>query len=296
MIRFVLHKKLKAVGGEMQLLVEAAIERGQLLALYGESGAGKTSILRMLAGLMKPESGLIEVHGDTWLDSKKDIDLKPQKRKTGFVFQDYALFPNMTVRQNLEFALDKKQDCGIVDELIEMVELGDLQHRKPETLSGGQQQRTALARALVRRPALLLLDEPLSALDYSMRSKLQDYILEVHRRFNLTTILVSHEISEVFKMADRVLAMEQGKVVKQGKPMEIFADDQPDDNSFKLIGDVVEINRRGNEAFIKILVGQQLLNMELPIEKITELKLGDKIMVGAALNISTIKKIENAIK
>ncbi len=130
MIRFVLHKRLKAVGGEMQLQVEAAIERGQLLALYGESGAGKTSILRMLAGLMKPENGRIEVHGDIWLDTQNDIYLKPQLRKMGFVFQDYALFPNMTVRQNLEFALDKKQDNQIIDELIEMVELGDLQHRK----------------------------------------------------------------------------------------------------------------------------------------------------------------------
>lgn len=291
MIRFALHKKLKAVGGDMQLLVETSIDRGQLLALYGESGAGKTSILRMLAGLMKPDSGLIEVHGDTWLDSQNNVDLKPQKRKTGFVFQDYALFPNMTVRQNLEFALGKKQDRAIVDELIEMVELGDLQHRKPETLSGGQQQRTALARALVRRPALLLLDEPLSALDYSMRSKLQDYILEVHRKFNLTTILVSHEISEVFKMADRVLSIDRGEVVKHGKPIEIFTDDCPENESFNLIGDVVEINRQENKTLIKILVGQQLLDIEMPNEKIKELKLGDKILVGAALNISTIKKI-----
>lgn len=296
MIRFALQKKLKAVGGDMQLQVDTSIDRGQLLALYGESGAGKTSILRMLAGLMKPDSGLIEVHGETWLDSQKGIDLKPQKRKTGFVFQDYALFPNMTVRQNLEFALDKKQDRSIVDELIEMVELGDLQHRKPETLSGGQQQRTALARALVRRPELLLLDEPLSALDYSMRSKLQDYILEVHRRFNLTTILVSHEISEVFKMADTVLSIEQGEVVKQGKPIEIFTNDRAEDDNFNLIGDVVGIDRQGNKALIKILVGQQLLNLEMPNEKITELNLADKIMVGALLNISTIKKIENENK
>ena len=291
MIRFVLHKKLKAVGGEMQLQVDTAIERGQLLALYGESGAGKTSILRMLAGLMKPESGLIEAHGDIWLDSQKRIYLKPQLRKTGFVFQDYALFPNMTVRQNLEFALDKNQGSKIIDELIEMVELTDFQHRKPETLSGGQQQRTALARALVRRPELLLLDEPLSALDHALRSKLQDYILEVHRRFNLTTILVSHEISEVFKMADRVIELDQGKVVRQGKPIELFAGGDLDKDTFKLIGDVVEIDPQENNVVVKILIGNQFLKMEMTEREIEGLAVGDKVVVGAEVKTGVVKKI-----
>ena len=275
----------------MQLQVEASVKRGQLLALYGESGVGKTSILRMLAGLMKPDHGHIEVHGDIWLDTKNNIYLKPQKRKTGFVFQDYALFPNMTVRQNLEFALDKKQDYKIIEELIEMVELRDLQHRKPDTLSGGQQQRTALARALVRRPELLLLDEPLSALDYSMRSKLQDYILEVHRRFNLTTILVSHEISEVFKMADMVLSMERGKVIKQGKPMELFVGESLNEDGYKLIGDVVEINRQKNKTFIKILVGNQIIKKEMINENVGDLKIGDKVIVEGEINVGTLKKI-----
>ncbi len=291
MIQFSLHKKLKAVGGDMQLQVETTIERGQMLALYGKSGAGKTSILRMLAGLMTPDSGRIEVHGEVWLDSEKGIDLKPQLRKTGFLFQDYALFPNMTVRQNLEFALDKKQDDTIIEELIDMVELNDLQHRKPETLSGGQQQRTALARALVRQPEILLLDEPLSALDHAMRSKLQDYILEVHRRFNLTTILVSHEISEVFKMADTVLSMEKGKVTQRGKPVELFAGNGLGEDDFKLIGDVVEMDRRESKTFIKILIGNQILKMEMPNEKTASLHLGDKVVVGAEVTGQNVVRI-----
>ena len=291
MIRFILHKKLKAVGGEMQLQMETTIERGQLLALYGESGTGKTSILRMLAGLMKPESGHIEVHGDTWLDTKNGVHLKPQLRNTGFVFQDYALFPNMTVRQNLEFALDKNQDAKIIDELIEMVELADLQHRKPETLSGGQQQRTALARALVRRPELLLLDEPLSALDHAMRTKLQDYILQVHRRFNLTTILVSHDMSEVFKMADLVIELDQGRVVRQGKPMELFTGHGPDNGTFKMIGEVVEISREAEVVFVKIWVGNQLLKMEMPINETSSIAVGDKVIVNLDIKSGSVSRI-----
>src|SRR5690606_20928534 len=120
-----------------------------------------------------------------WYNSDENINLAPQKRKTGFVFQDFALFPNMNVRENLEFALTKGESKKIIKNLIEINELGDLQHRKPDTLSGGQKQRVALARALVKMPELLLLDEPLSSLDIEIRRKLQQYILKVHREFKL---------------------------------------------------------------------------------------------------------------
>ncbi len=291
MIRFSFHKKLKAADGEMQLQLDCKIEKGQVLALYGESGAGKTSILRMLAGLMSPEKGHIEVNGEIWLDSNSGIDLKPQKRKTGFVFQDYALFPNMTVRQNLEFALDKHQEKNIVNDLIEIIELGDLQHRKPETLSGGQKQRTALARALVRRPQLLLLDEPLSALDYAMRSKLQDHILQVHRQFNLTTILVSHEVSEVFKMADYVLELELGKVIRQGTPSSIFSGNDFSVNLFEMVGEVVGIIQKDGKAIYQILIGRQVINIS-PNNLTGEFSVGDKIVLGTDFSGSEMKKMQ----
>ncbi len=189
MISFTLHKVLQSAQGQMSLDVSCELPDEKLTAIYGASGAGKTTILRMLAGLLRPDSGKIANGGDVWLDTQNETDLSAQKRKVGIVFQDYALFPNMTVKGNLEYALEKGNNKRKVQELIEIMELQQLQDRYPATLSGGQKQRVALARALVRRPQLLLLDEPLSALDTEMRARLQDHILQVHKHFKLTTIL-----------------------------------------------------------------------------------------------------------
>ena len=222
MIEVKLTRKLFGANGEMDLSLDATIQQGELVTIYGPSGAGKTSVLRMLAGLLKPDSGIINFDGNVWFDSSKGIHRRPQLRNIGLVFQDYSLFPNMTVRGNLTFALQKGQSSGIVDDLLELTELRNLADKNPATLSGGQKQRVALARALVRRPNLLLLDEPLSALDSVMQSKLQDYLLQVHEQFKLTTILVSHDISEVMKMSRRVLILENGRVEKDGPPGEVL--------------------------------------------------------------------------
>ncbi|HKK74056.1 MAG TPA: ATP-binding cassette domain-containing protein [Saprospiraceae bacterium] len=222
MIKLQLQKQLDAASGTMRLEIDLSFEAGQLVALYGKSGAGKTSILRMLAGLMKPDRGKISFGHDTWFDTNQGLNLKPQKRKVGFVFQDYALFPNMTVEQNLRFALQRHQSGNVIDELVELVELEGLRHKKPTKLSGGQQQRVALARALVQRPALLLLDEPLSAIDAELRLKLQQYIRRLHEAFGLTTILVSHNVNEVRNMADQVFCIEEGKITHSGAPERVF--------------------------------------------------------------------------
>ena len=197
MMDIFVEKTLRAPGGEMTLRVKEHLPAHQLIGLFGKSGAGKTSLLRTLAGLLQPDAGKIVVDGATWLDTAAGINRPPQKRQVGLVFQDYALFPNMTVRENLAFALAKGQDPRIVADLVALSELGDLQHQRPIQLSGGQQQRVALARALVHRPRLLLLDEPLSALDLEMRQKLQQYLLRVHREYQLTTMLISHDPAEL---------------------------------------------------------------------------------------------------
>src|SRR5436853_611587 len=169
MMDFVLQKKLHTADGEMQLHVDCAFESGKFISIYGSSGAGKTSVLRMLAGFMKPDDGHITMNDSIWFDSHKHVTVRPQQRKIGFVFQDYALFPNMNVRENIAFAVNKKEAATIVDELLELTGLTTLASRAIQTLSGGQKQRVALARAIATRPSLLLLDEPLSAIDNTMR-------------------------------------------------------------------------------------------------------------------------------
>jgi molybdate transport system ATP-binding protein len=222
LLKFQAVKSLHTSQGPQQFDIRLELGHGRILAVYGPSGAGKTTLLRILAGLTEPQSGHIEVEGQIWLDSSRRIHLPTRHRSIGFVFQDFALFPNLTVRQQLEFALPDRRDKAVVSELLELMELEALQHRAPAQLSGGQQQRLALARAIARRPRLLLLDEPLSALDEEMRLKLQEYLLKAHRQYRLTTLLVSHHLPEIFRLADEAIILEKGQVISYGAPASVF--------------------------------------------------------------------------
>ena len=207
--------------GKSLLKVDLEIAKNELLCLFGHSGAGKTTLLRILAGLVTPDRGFISFNGQVWYDSAKKINLPPQLRNVGYMFQDYALFPNMSVRKNIEFA-QKIKNAGEVDNLLSHFGLEVLQKQYPAKLSGGQKQRVALARALAAKPNLLLLDEPLSALDYDMRLSLQDEILKAHQMLNTQTLLVSHDKDEVYKLADTVLMLRNGVITAKGKPEEVF--------------------------------------------------------------------------
>lgn len=222
MIEIQIHRNLHGANGPLDLRFETKISDGELITVYGPSGAGKTSVLRMIAGLLTPDDGRIVVDDSIWFDQSKRLNIRPQLRNIGMVFQDYSLFPNMTVRENLEYALEKGQSGKIIEDLLQVTELSQLQNKKPVLLSGGQKQRVALARALVRQPKLLLLDEPFSALDLDMQSKLQDYVLQVHGEFKLTTILISHDVLEVIKMSKRVLVLDEGRVTKDGPPADVL--------------------------------------------------------------------------
>jgi len=182
----------------------------------GESGSGKTTLLRVLAGLEKAE-GKITVEDATWLNGQKM--LPPQQREIGFVFQDYALFENMNVEENLLFVND---DRALAKKLLEMTELSRLSHRNVKGLSGGQKQRVSLCRAMMKQPKLLLMDEPLSALDPAMRKKLQDEILKLHKTFGTTTIMVSHDTDASYHLSDRILVLDHGEIIADGSPEEIF--------------------------------------------------------------------------
>lgn len=292
MIKINLEKKLNAAEGEMLLQVDFELQNGDFLSVHGGSGAGKTSIFRMVAGLMSPKKGLVSVNGEAWLDTSKKIDLKPQQRRIGYVFQEPTLFPNMSVRENLEYALEKGQDKKIIDKLLEIMELGDLYKRTPDVLSGGQKQRVALARALVRKPEILLLDEPFSALDDAMRSKLQDYVLRVHREFQLTTLMITHDVSESIKMSNKVLTLEQGKIVKGGIPIDVFSEKKLS-GKFQFTGQVLEIKKEGFLYLVLILIGTSIVKIVAEEDDVKDLKPGDKILVASKAFNPIIHKIKD---
>lgn len=280
MISIDIRKALHSAEGPLQLQVRETIPAGELVAVYGKSGAGKTTLLRILAGLMEPEEGMITVADAIWFDAAKKRSLPPQKRGVGFVFQDYALFPNMTVRENIAFASRGKGDRDIVEELIGLIGLHALAERKPGKLSGGQQQRVALARSLARRPTLLLLDEPFAALDLEMRLALQDELLALHKRFNLTTILVSHDIAEVVKIADRVLHLDRGAVLRSGTPHDLFVD-QRVSGKFKFLGEILSLQPGGVVTIVSVQIGNNVVKVVATADEAAAFRTGDRVMVSS---------------
>ncbi len=280
MNELVLAKTLRGAEGPIEMALHVRLQEGSLNVLFGKSGAGKSTILKMIAGLFAPDSGRIVVGGQTWFDSQKGINLPPQRRKVGFVFQDYALFPNMSVRENLHYALEKETPLSKVDEVLEIMELEALANEKPSTLSGGQQQRVALARALVREPDILLLDEPLSALDFAMRAKLQDELLRVQRHFGLTTLLVSHDVGEVYKLAQEVIELDNGKVVAQGAPAEIFGGANIS-GKFKFNGEVVAIEPSDIVFVVSVLIGQDIIKVVSSKKEVQSLHVGQRVTLSS---------------
>jgi molybdate transport system ATP-binding protein len=215
-------KQLHAGTGRIAMALKFTIADGELLALFGPSGAGKTSVLRIIAGLLSPDTGVIFLDKECWYDYTSSISLPPQRRDVGVVFQHYALFPNMTVRENVAYGLKPGQSQDVVDDLLDVMELRPMEKVKPNLLSGGQQQRVALARAIARRPKVLLLDEPTSALDAALRVRMQQYIKAIHAKYNMTTLLISHDVTEVARLAARVLVIEQGVITKEGTAREVL--------------------------------------------------------------------------
>lgn len=271
-------KNLHTAEGACQLSVDLQLQNGAFLGVTGASGSGKTTLLRLIAGLLLPQQGRIEVGGKLWLDTGRGFSLPPQQRDIGIVFQDYALFPNMNVRENLTFALGKENEPGIVEELIEITELQGLLAQYPRQLSGGQKQRVALARALVRRPRLLLLDEPLSALDPRMRVRLQNYILEVHKAFDLTTVMVSHDYREIFKLADRVITLQDGQITQPDLLADVLYANDPE-GRFRLSGEVLSLEEAGAGFAANVLIGSNVVKVPLRLQDLHRFAPGDTVEV-----------------
>ncbi|HEX7641142.1 MAG TPA: ATP-binding cassette domain-containing protein [Burkholderiaceae bacterium] len=279
MIEFTFQAQLFGADGPMAFDTSGQLQTGEFAALFGPSGAGKTTLLRFLAGLSKPHAGRLLVDGAVWFDSTRGIDLPPQRRSIGFLFQDHALFPNMTVRENAAYALNKGDNAWL-NELLDACGLTALCDRLPDTLSGGQKQRVALARALARKPRLLLLDEPLSALDLRLRLQLQDELLNLHRRFGLTTLMVSHDLGEVFKLAHKVLRVEHGKLVQTGTPAALFLRKEMA-GRLKLQAQVLEIRREDVVYTLSLLVGSDIVDVMASPEEAQALHVGETISLAA---------------
>ena len=281
MIKIDINKKLHGAEGAMDLDVNLSIEKGAFIALAGKSGSGKTTLLRILAGLER-SSGVIHIGDEVWQD--KHFSLATQERKIGFVFQDYALFPNMTVEENLLFV---KKDKALAKHLLEVTELSKLAKRRPNTLSGGQKQRVSLCRAFMNQPKLLLMDEPLSALDPTMRTKLQNEILMLHKEFGTTTIMVSHDPSEIYRLASRVVVLEEGKVIDDGLPKEVLLKTSGS-QKFSFEGELLELIKVDVMFVAIVAIGQQLVEVVVSKEEAKKLKVGESVSISTKAFAPTI--------
>lgn len=273
MININIQKPLFGSNGEMNLDIDLQIQKGDFIALSGLSGSGKTTLLRILAGL-ETASGKIKIEEDIWLDDK--YSLPPQKRDIGFVFQDYALFPNYTVLENLLYV---NKDINLANHLLSLTELNELKDRYPQTLSGGQKQRVSLCRAMMNRPKILLMDEPLSALDTNMRTKLQNEILTLHKEFETTTIMVSHDPSEIYRLANRVVVLNEGKIINDGLPKDVLLKTSGS-AKFSFEGELLDIIKVDVIHVAIISIGQQLVEVVISNNEMKNLKIGDKIRVS----------------
>jgi molybdate transport system ATP-binding protein len=267
-----IQKTLYGSNGNMLLDINLEIKEGSFIALTGESGSGKSTFLRILAGL-ESSNGEIKIGDNIW--QKENLFLPPQKRQIGFVFQDYALFSNMSVEQNLLFV---KKDKTLATKLLKMTNLYQLRDRLPIRLSGGQKQRVALCRAIMNRPKLLLMDEPLSALDINMRTKLQDEILLLHREFNMTTIMVSHDPSEIYRLSSRVIVLHNGKIIEDGLPKDILLKSNSLEK-FSFEGELLDIIKADVIYIAVISIGQHLVEVVINKIDIKRLEIGKRVRV-----------------
>ncbi len=282
MINIDIKKELHGSNGKMNLDVNLEIKNGEFLALAGLTGSGKTTLLRILAGL-EEATGTINIDNNFWLNDK--FCLPSQKREIGFVFQDYALFPNFSVIDNLLYV---KKDKDLANHLLKITELEELKNRMPQTLSGGQKQRVSLCRALMNRPKLLLMDEQLSALDPQMRTKLQNEILTLHKEFNTTTIMVSHDPSEIYRLANRIVFLNHGQIINDGTPKDILLKTKGS-QKFSFEGELLDIVKVDVIHIAIVAIGQQLVEVVVSREEVKNLKIGQKVSLSTKAFSPTIQ-------
>ncbi|EAJ3162552.1 ATP-binding cassette domain-containing protein [Campylobacter coli] len=293
MIKIDIKLPINTAKGKKQLELNTYLKANEITAIFGESGAGKTTLLKIIAGIIKPEFGRIEVEDELWLDTQKNVNLAIQKRKIGFVFQDYALFPNMSVKENISYAATSKQKA---EELLSLMNLENLAKIYPKNLSSGQAQRVALARALAREPQILLLDEPLSALDFKMRSFLQDELVKILQHFKITTLLVSHDLAEIYKLSHRILELSDGKIIKDARTNEFFTSSNLS-AKLRLSATLLEMKKSDILVIFTLLLNQDIVKITLSEEEFLksykDVKIGDTLLLSIkAFNPIIVGKLD----
>lgn len=282
MIEFDFCKTLNGIEGRFTLRAKGGIgERGRV-AIFGKSGVGKSTILKVIAGIERVESGYLKVNGEIWDDTQRFCPI--QKREVGFVFQNHSLFPNLSVLQNISYGKNASEKS--IHHLLELMELCALKDVKITQLSGGQAQRVAIARALANEPKILLLDEPFSALDHAIKSKLLAEVLSLQEELGFALILVSHDIAEVYALAQEVWRLEEGEFISTLSPKETF-----EKNEIKLIAKILQIQH--NELFceISVLIGGEVMRFVVHPSEVLGMELGESVEVVLKSFSPMIKKI-----
>ncbi len=293
MLRFQAEKRLKNFNYSVSFCSDA-----EITALFAPSGSGKTVTLQMIAGLQKPERGKIEVNGRVFFSSERKINVPPQKRNVGYLFQDYALFPHMTVQENICFS---SKDKNLFKEVVELLEIGDILNKLPAQISGGQKQRVALARAIMRKPEILLLDEPFSALHRSLKENLYRELFSIVKRFNQKVVIVTHDFDEVLRLAKKVVILENGKNVQEGSPEEVFFSPKTVKIA-KLLGHKNFLKGKVVKTDREFTVVEVKGKLRLKLKRRTPLKAGQEVTVSilpmsAALSPATeFSRVEVLVK
>lgn len=259
--------------------LDLAARPGEIICLLGPSGCGKTTTLRVLAGLERPDSGSVEIDGRIVYD--ESVDVAPESRAIGYLFQDYALFPHLTVAQNVGFGIQEQANADSeVRTLLDRVQMGQFANAMPHTLSGGQQQRVALARALARKPKLLLLDEPFSGLDTALKIQLRESTHSLLKEIGTSAVIVTHDAEEAMFMADRIALMRRGRIVQLGTPAQLY-NHPVDDFTARFLGEVIELLGESDGTLVTTVAGEFEGDTALPVGAVTVLVRPEDLVVMA---------------
>lgn len=277
-------------GSDFRLDVDFSIPARKITVVFGPSGSGKSTILRLLAGLERIAEGRIIHDGKAWFDSGQGINLSPQERPVGFLFQDLALFPHMTVRENVAYGLERGKVEGRVDELLAMTELAGLEMRYPDELSGGQKQRLAFIRALAREPKLLLLDEPFSALDSTVKKRLYDEIITLQNRLSFTAVIVTHDIAEAYRLAEHSVVLKEGRVTREGSPEEVFLG-KTLSTRIQIPAKVIAMESDEIHTLLTVEEGRRTFRVFVDNDEAGNIAVGDEVVVAAKASEALVFKV-----